>query len=286
MGVEGTRPRRRGELRQHAVEIAQERKGVALEAAAPALRYAEQHLFERRSVVQEHEVLAEALRQGRGRIALADAKGVLGLEESSGAIVLVGHQVATRESLDRERQMIAAVNRGIGAFDRLGGDHAFLASDRLRPDQQHAVHQVLASRDGAVSLRGAAGAGKTATLQEIHRGLTEAGRDILAVAPTRSAVHELEQVGFSQAMTIQRLLVDPQEQAHLRDRVLIVDEAGMVSARQMTALLELAEQQTARVVFSGDTRQLQSVEAVAMRSGSSNASPAAECVAHAGPASD
>jgi ATP-dependent exoDNAse (exonuclease V) alpha subunit len=35
----------------------------------------------------------------------------------------------------------------------------------------------------------------------------------------------------------------------------------MVSARQMTALLELAERQGARVVFSGDTRQLQSVEA-------------------------
>ena len=248
-------------LRLHSVEIAQEREGLGLEPAAPALRYAEQHLFERRSVVQDHDVLAEALRQGRGRIALAEAKGVLGLEESSGAILRVGHQVATRESLDRERQMIATVNRGIGAFDRLGGDHAFLASDRLRPEQQHAVHQVLASRDGAVSLRGAAGTGKTATLQELHRGLTESGRDVLAVAPTRSAVNELQHVGFSEAMTIQRLLVDPQEQANLRDRVLIVDEAGMVSARQMTALLELAEHQAVRVVFSGDTRQLQSVEA-------------------------
>jgi ATP-dependent exoDNAse (exonuclease V) alpha subunit len=248
-------------LRQQAVEIAHEREGLALEPAAPALRYAEQHLFERRSVVQDHDVLAETLRQGRGRIALAEAKGVLGLEESSGAILRVGHQVATRESLDRERQMIATVNRGIGVFDRLGGDHAFLASDRLRPEQQHAVHQVLASRDRAVSLRGAAGTGKTATLQELHRGLAESGRDVLAVAPTRSAVNALQHVGFSEAMTIQRLLVDPQEQANLRDRVLIVDEAGMVSARQMTALLELAEHQAARVVFSGDTRQLQSVEA-------------------------
>jgi ATP-dependent exoDNAse (exonuclease V) alpha subunit len=77
----------------------------------------------------------------------------------------------------------------------------------------------------------------------------------------RSAVHELQQVGLSRAMTIQRLLVDPQAQAHLRDGVLIVDEAGMVSARQMTDLLELAERQAARVLFSGDTRQLQSVEA-------------------------
>src|ERR1700674_3210751 len=185
------------ELRQHAVEIAHEREGLALEPVAPALRYAEQHLFERRSVVQDHEVLAETLRQGRGWIALADAKGVLGLEESSGAILRVGHQVATRESLDREREMIAAINRGIGAFDRLGGGHAFLASDRLRPEQQHAVHQVLASRDWAITLRGAAGTGKTATLQELHRGLAESGRDVLAVAPTRSAVNELQHVGIS-----------------------------------------------------------------------------------------
>src|SRR6202035_161708 len=94
------------ELRRHAVEIAHEREGLAFEPAAPALRYAEQHLFERRSVVQDHELLAEALRHGRGRIALENAKGVLGLEVSSGAILRVGHQVATRESLDRARQVI------------------------------------------------------------------------------------------------------------------------------------------------------------------------------------
>lgn len=38
-------------------------------------------------------------------------------------------------------------------------------------------------------------------------------------------------------------------------------EAGMVSGRQMAELLNLAEQQAARIVFSGDTRQIQSVEA-------------------------
>jgi molybdopterin-guanine dinucleotide biosynthesis protein len=41
-------------------------------------------------------------------------------------------------------------------------------------------------------LRGAAGTGKTATLQEIDRGLHAAGHEVLAVAPTRSAVEELQ----------------------------------------------------------------------------------------------
>jgi ATP-dependent exoDNAse (exonuclease V) alpha subunit len=42
---------------------------------------------------------------------------------------------------------------------------------------------------------------------------------------------------------------------------LIVDEAGMVSGQQMQSLLHLAEDQGARIVFSGDTRQIPSVEA-------------------------
>jgi ATP-dependent exoDNAse (exonuclease V) alpha subunit len=83
----------------------------------------------------------------------------------------------------------------------------------------------------------------------------------LAVAPTRGAVEELQKVGFRDAMTISRLLNDPKAQAALHGRVLVVDEAGMVSGNQMEGLLKLAEREEARILFSGDTRQLQSVEA-------------------------
>jgi ATP-dependent exoDNAse (exonuclease V) alpha subunit len=62
-------------------------------------------------------------------------------------------------------------------------------------------------------------------------------------------------------MTLERLLQDQRAQSMLRGSVVIVDEAGMVSGRQMHELLKLAEQQSARIVFSGDTQQIQSVEA-------------------------
>jgi ATP-dependent exoDNAse (exonuclease V) alpha subunit len=76
-----------------------------------------------------------------------------------------------------------------------------------------------------------------------------------------SAVEELQKVGFRDAVTIERLLTDPRMQSSLRNKVLIVDEAGMVSGRQMHGLLNMAETQSERIVFSGDTRQIQSVEA-------------------------
>jgi ATP-dependent exoDNAse (exonuclease V) alpha subunit len=157
--------------------------------------------------------------------------------------------------------MIDWVNRGIGRFDRLGADNQFVASDRLRPEQKHSVEFVLNSRDRAINIRGAAGTGKTATLQELRRGLAEAGQKVMAVAPTTSAVEELQKVGFPDALTLERLLQDQRAQSTLRGSVVILDEAGMVSGRQMHELLKLAEQQSARIVFSGDTQQIQSVEA-------------------------
>jgi hypothetical protein len=45
--------------------------------------------------------------------------------------------------------------------------------------------------DLAVNIRGAAGTGKTATLHELQRGLEQSGHEMLAVAPTMSAVEEL-----------------------------------------------------------------------------------------------
>jgi conjugative relaxase-like TrwC/TraI family protein len=248
------------QLRENALESANA-PHTARESASPSLLYAQEHIFERVSVARDHELLTEALRHGRGRIALEETKGVLQLEESSGQVFRAGHEIATRENLDRERQMVAAVNRGVARFEPLGGTSEFIASDRLRPEQKHAIEFVLSCRDRAVNIRGAAGTGKTATLQELNRGLTEARREILAVAPTMSAVEELQKVGFSHATTIQRLLQDQRAQTEARSKVLIVDEAGMVSGRQMAELLQLAERQSARIVFSGDTRQIQSVEA-------------------------
>jgi conjugative relaxase-like TrwC/TraI family protein len=253
-----------GRVLKHLHQESIERAGVIpheLSQAAESLQHAKEHLFERSSVVREHELMTEALRHGRGKIDRRQLRGALELEQSQGALIRAGNNLATRESLEREQRMIAAVDGGVGRYERLGREREFSPSERLREEQHRAVHQILDSHDFAVNLRGAAGTGKTATLTEIARGLRDAGREVLAVAPTRGAVEELQKVGFRDAMTISRLLGDPKAQAALHGRVLVVDEAGMVSGRQMEGLLTLVEREGARILFSGDTRQLQSVEA-------------------------
>lgn len=229
--------------------------------SAASLQYAKEHLFERNSVVREHELITEALRHGRGKVSLDALRGTLELEQARSELLRNGNNLATRESLDREQSIVATVNRGMGREERLDRGYHFEPAEHLRPEQKSAIERILESRDFAINLRGAAGTGKTAILEEINRGLHESGREVLAVAPTRSAVEELQKVGFREAMTVSRLLEDSTAQSSLHAKVLIVDEAGMVSGRQMGGLLKLAEQEHARVLFSGDTRQIQSIEA-------------------------
>lgn len=250
-----------GEVHQRALSLAGQERTVYPQSVAESLDYGEKHIFEKVSVVRDHELLTEALRHGRGRIELDELKGSLALQENSGELIRAGREVATRESLERERDMIARVNRGVGQYQPLGGNRHFEPSPRLRTEQRNMIKFVLESRDLVVNIRGAAGTGKTATLQELNRGLRENGHQVLAVAPSMSAVEELHKVGFDDAITVQRLLQDRAAQANLSGKVLIVDEAGMVSGQQMSELLILAEWQSARIVFSGDTRQIRSVEA-------------------------
>lgn len=245
------------------VELRQDRilKDLIPESAETSLTHAQEHVFERVSVARDYELLTEALRHGRGRIRVEELKGRLEAQESVGKLLRHDSEVATTASLKRERDMIDAVNRDQGSFDPLGRGQEFIASDRLRPEQRRAVDFVLANRDRAVAISGAAGTGKTATLKELHRGLAEAGRKIVAVAPTMSAVSELKAVGFTEAVTVERLIQDSRYQADLANAVIILDEAGMVSGRQMDEAIGLAERTGARIVFTGDTRQIQGVEA-------------------------
>ena len=105
--------------------------------------------------------MTEALRHGRGNVDLSDLQGSLSGERAKGTLISAGDEIATQASLQRERDMIAVVNRGVDRYDCLGKGFDFEPSDRLRPEQKHAVEAVLGSRDLAINVRGAAGTGKS-----------------------------------------------------------------------------------------------------------------------------
>jgi hypothetical protein len=117
----------------------------------------------------------------------------------------------------------------------------------------------LQSPDRFTGIRGLAGTGKSTALSELARAIREAGCECVFCAPTGSASDVLRKDGFD-AITLQRLFVDPKLQASLNQQsVLVLDEAGAVSVDEMQRLFSLAVGHGARVVLSGDTGQHASV---------------------------
>ena len=131
---------------------------VTLAGAEDSLQYAKEHVFERVSVARVHEILTEALRHGRGRIGHEELKKLLAQQESTGAILRNGDEIATRTSLARERQMVEAVNRGIGICSRLGGSRPFIASSHpVKGIRRNETVEVLDAENQNVTVRNQSG---------------------------------------------------------------------------------------------------------------------------------
>ena len=112
-----------------------------------------------------------------------------------------------------------------------------------------------------MATRGPAGAGKTTMMQEAVAGIEAGGHRVFTFAPSaESSRGTLRKEGFQDAQTVAHLLKNESLHPQLRGQVLWIDEAGLLSARQMRGIFQLAENQDCRVILSGDTAQHTSVE--------------------------
>jgi hypothetical protein len=133
----------------------------------------------------------------------------------------------------------------------------------LSEEQRQAALHVLKSRDTVTGVAGKAGTGKT-TMMRATRDAIESvpGRHVFAFAPSSQASRGvLAKEGFKDAETLAMLLKNEKLQEKTKGQVLWVDEAGLVSSKDMRSLMELAKRNGNRVILSGDYTQHASVEA-------------------------
>ncbi|MEO6995577.1 MAG: MobF family relaxase [Lacunisphaera sp.] len=215
---------------------------------ASVVSWADEHLFERRSVVNDYELLSAALSRGRGHD--FDLETLRAAVDQRGYIREEGtRKLTSQEVLRCELDIVMAARDG--RFQHGPLSPGYVASPALSAEQRKAVEQILGSRNFISLFRGGAGTGKSFTLKEVQRGIVMAGHPVVVLAPQRQQVRDLEADGLP-AETVARFFYNKQ---FPKEAVVIVDEAGQIGGKQLRELIQVVKANTGRLILSGDTRQ-------------------------------
>ncbi len=155
-----------------------------------------------------------------------------------------------------DRGTARAIDRAIAARETANGRP-------MTDEQKTASGAILASSSRLHILSGHAGTAKTTSvLATVADQARASGVTVRAMAPTSSAAGTLGEALGAKSTTVAAVLHEQQTPVRSGERELwIVDEAGMVAARDMRDLLTRAERLGATVILSGDTKQIGSVGA-------------------------
>ena len=188
-------------------------------------------------------------------------ENVIGLRETAQAKVT---RYTTREALVAETGLLTAP-RGLSMTGAMASTRCMIKAastvNTLTPEQDKAVRH-LTGAEGFAVLIGEAGTGKSCTLKATHDVYEQAGKEVRGLAPTHSVVGQMRGDGFQQVNTVAAELkaLENGRAGWTRNTVLIVDEAAMISTKNLAALAAGARAAGAKLILAGDDKQLASIE--------------------------
>ncbi|MBA3598872.1 MAG: relaxase domain-containing protein [Methylibium sp.] len=246
-------------------------------AAAEAVGFAVSHLMERSAIVTRANIAHIALGHGTGLVVLVEVQREIDRRIGCGELLVSGdgRRLTTAAAQALEREVLDVEKRGRDALEAAivnrepvqaklfsatvaKAAQAVKLGEGLTAGQRRAVELVLTTQDRIVGVQGLAGTGKTTMLRTVRNNLGTTFRAV-GLAPSAAAARELEAAGIT-SMTIAGFLTGRGRPFKKNDLV-VVDEAGMVSLRDMHGVLAAVEKAGARAVLVGDTAQLKAVEA-------------------------
>jgi conjugative relaxase-like TrwC/TraI family protein len=254
----------RGLQEHHTVEERQAR-------AQEAVTYSRDRNIEREAVVDERELMRDALRRGMGETTFREIQHNFNERLRSGEFIEVGQErhaaagrtFTTREMLDYERDNLAHMKADQGKHEPLVSEEKREELTEkfahLSDSQRRAVKEILSSRDQITGLDGVAGSGKTTSLAAIREAAEREGYQVEGLAPTSRAAQQLEEACI-RSNTLQYHLARSYANESQQRRLYVVDESSLASTRQVNDFLNRLNQHD-RVILVGDTRQHQGVEA-------------------------
>jgi conjugative relaxase-like TrwC/TraI family protein len=194
------------------------------------------------------------------------------------------------EKINQTKNSMNAINPKYKPFSDKKSLDLEASGKRNYIEHRKVLNEILKSRDQFILLRGVAGAGKTTSLTELQKALqgkiskvilttTEFSKNIkkseakkssknqkqeylryIYLSPTTTGVDALKKEGFDNATTIEKFKLT-QNKIDIKNGLIVVDEAGLLSNIDGTEIMKAAEKNNARILFVGDVRQHKSVAA-------------------------
>ena len=168
----------------------------------------------------------------------------------------------TQSALNRETRILGIEKEGRGALQPVMAAErvaARLGKTDLNAGQRSAAALIASTQNRVVGVQGYAGVGKSHMVKEAKKLIDSEGYELRALAPYGSQVRSLRELGVG-SVTVASFL--KAKDKRIDDRtVLVIDEAGVIPARQMAQVLALAEEHGSRVVLIGDSKQLPAIQA-------------------------
>ena len=258
-------------------------------AAAQAVASAVRHMSQREAAFGREALYKAALDFGLPTTMAHVERATRSLVRSGHLITGKGEHrewLASRDALESERRILASVEEGKNmiepGIEREEAERRVQASAqinhgfRLNEGQLGAASLMLTSSDRTIAVQGVAGAGKSSVLKPVAQVLGEQGKPVIGLAIQNTLVQMLERDTGIPSKTLasflkgwERLLQDPantglqaEAKAALKDHVLVLDEASMVSNGDKEKLVRLANlAEVHRLVLMGDRKQLGAVDA-------------------------
>ncbi|MHB1737076.1 MAG: MobF family relaxase [Acidithiobacillus sp.] len=263
------------DLLVRSAERARQRETPHPDRAALAVQRALEHCGERDTVFSQSAVRAEALRQGMAEglsievidAALRSTPDLLdGGDVDRDGTGKMRRMYTTTLAVEEELEIQAIATQGEAdalrspeAVSRLLAQRQQAQGWNYSDGQIAAIQMALTGREPHQGIVGAAGAGKTTSMAVLVEQYRQAGYEVIGLAPSAKAAAELQSAGC-QTQTLESFLRSKPAETS-RKVLYIVDEAGMVSRRDLLRFYRRAQQDGARTLAVGDPRQLQAVQA-------------------------
>jgi conjugative relaxase-like TrwC/TraI family protein len=248
------------------------------------------------SVFTNEELQKELLKYGI-EFGLSEWEYIQELSKRVDVIELEHNVFSTQEMINTEKKIIRNVYFGQNELEKLE-DNPTKINDFIKEhyhtmtqDQVDMTHFILNSQDQFIAVQGDAGTGKTYSAKAIKEYLSpkftwqsNKPQNFSSLHPTVYKPTQIEGMAYTgrasagleadsgiASKTIHSWLAKEKREFEkaekmghaplAKNRVLLIDEAGMVGSKQVLEIMEIAKRNNDRVIFMGDTKQFSSIPA-------------------------